>query len=628
MAASRYPSDVPADAGLLTAEQVSKITQLSKLQLYRIAQDPRQARRMGVERLAGSVRFRDPRSKPLSARSRRMHERYYYPGAARTAPTVQRSGSRSPALHRHADPLALCQRKEALDGCPGRTPFLPPFGSLRLHRCESRYFRGPGKIRPSRTHREKSRIEGKEAAEDRARWEGSAEVTSPENASAPGKGAQAETTDAKSGAPDDLNSTTSTTANQVVACPKCGNTAQPSGAGWFCPTCAMWFDSGELSHGNNGNRPKHERVDTDELKARVRILQLSKRMACRLTRQAWRAAPGMRTRRRASTWTMSAGFSNVSDATPKVITSPRWSDSTAATSRRRLLPCRRWRETSRSSQPKRETWTPIIADLQAFPPPVAHPALGKMDMAFAYRNAKGEVIGLVCRWEAQGGRPKEIRQLCYCRNEAGQQLWHWQGMPAPRLPWGTDLLAQNPGASVVVLEGEKKTLVMRERLKEAGASHVAVSLCGGANGIRKMDFSPLFGRDVTMYPDNNLVGRDAMREVAGILQANGCTVRMIEPPAETPDGGDVADLDPASWPPARIRELVESAKKWKAESSAVSPNPPKPNDLVIPATAEDAGIRSSQTTATCASSPGNALPRSRNETPLPAFSAAGPSWSA
>jgi predicted DNA-binding transcriptional regulator AlpA len=58
MAASRFPSDAPADAGLLTVEQVQRITQLSRFQLYRIAADPRQARRMGVERLAGSIRFR------------------------------------------------------------------------------------------------------------------------------------------------------------------------------------------------------------------------------------------------------------------------------------------------------------------------------------------------------------------------------------------------------------------------------------------------------------------------------------------------------------------------------------------------------------------------------------------
>ncbi len=105
---------------------------------------------------------------------------------------------------------------------------------------------------------------------------------------------------------------------------------------------------------------------------------------------------------------------------------------------------------------------------------------------------------------------------------------------------------------------------MRNRLKEAGAPHVAVSLCGGAAAIRKMDFSPLFGRVVSLYPDNNQVGRDAMSVVAEVLAKNGCTVRMIEPPGETPEGGDIADLDPAEWPAARIRELVENAPEWKS----------------------------------------------------------------
>jgi hypothetical protein len=60
MAVPRYPPEAPADAGLLTIQQVSRITQLSPLQLYRIAADRKQARRFGVERLCGNLRFRRP----------------------------------------------------------------------------------------------------------------------------------------------------------------------------------------------------------------------------------------------------------------------------------------------------------------------------------------------------------------------------------------------------------------------------------------------------------------------------------------------------------------------------------------------------------------------------------------
>ncbi len=93
----------------------------------------------------------------------------------------------------------------------------------------------------------------------------------------------------------------------------------------------------------------------------------------------------------------------------------------------------------------KEGWVPIAADLDSFPPPMSHPALGKPDIAFAYRNAEGQVLGLVYRWEAKKGRRKEIRQLTHCVNASGQRAWRWQGMKAPRFPWGTELLGRIPG---------------------------------------------------------------------------------------------------------------------------------------------------------------------------------------
>ena len=57
MGATHYPPEAPESAGLLTIPQVSKILQLSRMQLYRIAGDKRQAKRFGVVRLGGTIRF-------------------------------------------------------------------------------------------------------------------------------------------------------------------------------------------------------------------------------------------------------------------------------------------------------------------------------------------------------------------------------------------------------------------------------------------------------------------------------------------------------------------------------------------------------------------------------------------
>lgn len=57
MGATHYPPEAPADAGMLTIEQTSRITQLSRMMLYRIAADKRQAKRFGVVRIGGTIRF-------------------------------------------------------------------------------------------------------------------------------------------------------------------------------------------------------------------------------------------------------------------------------------------------------------------------------------------------------------------------------------------------------------------------------------------------------------------------------------------------------------------------------------------------------------------------------------------
>ena len=57
MGATHYPPEAPAEAGLFTLEQTSRITQLSRMMLYRVAADKRQAKRFGVVRVGGTIRF-------------------------------------------------------------------------------------------------------------------------------------------------------------------------------------------------------------------------------------------------------------------------------------------------------------------------------------------------------------------------------------------------------------------------------------------------------------------------------------------------------------------------------------------------------------------------------------------
>ncbi len=100
-------------------------------------------------------------------------------------------------------------------------------------------------------------------------------------------------------------------------------------------------------------------------------------------------------------------------------------------------------------------WTPICpVPVDAPAPMPKHHAYGKPSTTWKYLDAAGKLLGYVCRFELEGGG-KEVWPQCYAHDEGGRREWRWVSFPKPRLLYGLDLLAANPAANVVVIEGEK-----------------------------------------------------------------------------------------------------------------------------------------------------------------------------
>ena len=138
----------------------------------------------------------------------------------------------------------------------------------------------------------------------------------------------------------------------------------------------------------------------------------------------------------------------------------------------------------------------------------------------------------VCRFPG-----KAIRPLWW-----DGDAWRWKAPPAPRpLYWARQL----PGAPVLIVEGEKAA-------DAAALLFPTSSVCtwpSGCKAIAKADWSPLAGRRCTLWPDADAVGRDAMAKLAPRLLAAGVPqVRIVQPPADVPDGWDLADAD---WTPSQ-----------------------------------------------------------------------------
>ncbi len=152
---------------------------------------------------------------------------------------------------------------------------------------------------------------------------------------------------------------------------------------------------------------------------------------------------------------------------------------------------------------------PVPDDAPA--PPASHMRYGKPSHHWAYLAADGRVNFYVYRRDATPERRKQFSPLSLWRTPVGKLEWRFKGPPAPQPLYGLPSLAK--AAPVVIVEGEKACDAAAIMLPD----HPVVTWQGGAQAVAKADFSPLAGREVWLWPDNDEAGTKAMHAVAARL---------------------------------------------------------------------------------------------------------------
>jgi len=172
---------------------------------------------------------------------------------------------------------------------------------------------------------------------------------------------------------------------------------------------------------------------------------------------------------------------------------------------------------------------------------------------------------MVCRFPQ-----KRIRPLWW-----DGTAWRWKAPPAPRPLLNLADLQARPDAAVLIVEGEKAA----DAAARLFPKMVATTWPSGCKATGKADWSPLTGRTCYLWPDADAVGRDAMAAVASILQPIAAAVHLIDPPADAPEGWDLADAtdwsakDAAAH--ARSNSQQVTAPPAPPEPPAPPPNPPQ-----------------------------------------------------
>lgn len=205
------------------------------------------------------------------------------------------------------------------------------------------------------------------------------------------------------------------------------------------------------------------------------------------------------------------------------------------------------------------------------PPPDAQmPAmsirgLGEPSQVWTYRDSEGGVLGYVARYETDEG--KQIRCWSYGARGDAPPSWgcgHWS---TPRPLYGLDRLAKRADP-VVVVEGEKAADAAAKLLP----AYIAITWPGGSNAWHRANWSPLSGRKVLLWPDNDKPGIEAMAKLAALIgdpQGMACSVKVIDPSGQ-PEGFDIAD-----WT-GTTEDLIAWAKPKATPYAAPQDSPPEP----------------------------------------------------
>jgi putative DNA primase/helicase len=217
------------------------------------------------------------------------------------------------------------------------------------------------------------------------------------------------------------------------------------------------------------------------------------------------------------------------------------------------------------ASPARKAGRP--ARIPGTPPPDAPPPeLGRASGQWCYTDAAGAPLFWVQRLDLlQGGRQRKV----FVQRTWLDGGWHFPSRrdpfrsdwPPPRPLYRLAELERHFWAPVLITEGEKAA----DAAAALFPDHVVVSWCGGSQAIASVDWSPLAGRAVNLWPDADASGREAMARLSALLLELGCPVAVVLPPSCTEEDWDLADapgasgwdLADATWSPAEAQAYLE-----------------------------------------------------------------------
>ena len=201
------------------------------------------------------------------------------------------------------------------------------------------------------------------------------------------------------------------------------------------------------------------------------------------------------------------------------------------------------------TEPKKQNFRQVIPAPQAAKyKQVIHPTYGRPSNIWKWTTTDGKMIGYTLRYELNEG--KVILPLTWQRSDDFDN-WMFKGFEAPRPLYNLQELTNRTNEPVLIVEGEKCS----EAAKELFPYLVVTTWMGGTGAIEKTDWTPLYGRTICLWPDNDDPGRKAMIGIAKKLLNHVPIIKGIYLPKDVPLHWDIADVD---WSQTQALEYMKN----------------------------------------------------------------------
>ena len=194
--------------------------------------------------------------------------------------------------------------------------------------------------------------------------------------------------------------------------------------------------------------------------------------------------------------------------------------------------------------------------------------LGKPTAKWDYFDKENRLIACVYRYDTEDGKEFRVWDV---KNRKAKS-------PDPRPLYNIPGITS--AKKIILVEGEKSA----DSLIAYGFT--ATTAMFGANApINKTDWSPLLGKEVIIWPDNDEAGLEYGKKVATHLSKVASFVSLITPPKHKPDKWDAFDAVAENF---NLQSLFETAKGFEQRfprylgPELMADDSPMPDDLVSP----------------------------------------------